>query len=80
MSSDSQASLSSQPALSIKLDQFLKLQGLVSTGGQAKLLIQDGLVEVNGTVETRRGRKLVMGDRISVEGQTCTVDPSTFDG
>jgi ribosome-associated protein len=79
MSSDSQSSLS-QPSLSIKLDQFLKLQGLASTGGQAKLLIQDGFVTVNGTVETRRGRKLAVGDRISVEGQTCTVDPSTFDG
>jgi ribosome-associated protein len=63
----------------IKLDQFLKLQGLVGTGGQAKLLIQDGLVSVNGSVETRRGRKLTVGDRISIEGQTYTVDPSTLD-
>jgi ribosome-associated protein len=76
----SNANLSDTPSTPIKLDQFLKLQGLVGTGGQAKLLIQDGLVLVNGTVETRRGRKLTVGDRISVEGQTYTVDPSTLDG
>jgi ribosome-associated protein len=76
----SNANLSNTPSTPIKLDQFLKLQGLVGTGGQAKLLIQDGLVLVNGTVETRRGRKLTAGDRISVEGQTYTVDPSTLDG
>ncbi|EKQ71078.1 hypothetical protein OsccyDRAFT_1396 [Leptolyngbyaceae cyanobacterium JSC-12] len=58
----------------IKLDQFLKLKGLVQTGGQAKLLIQAGEVEVNGTVETRRGRKLVKGDRVSTMGETITVD------
>lgn len=64
----------------IKLDQFLKLQGLAATGGQAKLLIQDGFVSVNGTAETRRGRKLTIGDRISFEGQTYTVGPSTLEG
>jgi len=50
----------------IKLDQFLKWQGLADTGGQAKRLIRDGLVRVNGQVETRRGRKLVSGDRVIV--------------
>jgi ribosome-associated protein len=58
---------------SIKLDQFLKLQGIVQTGGQAKLLIQAGEVKVNGRVETRRGRKLVMGDRVVTLGQTLQV-------
>jgi ribosome-associated protein len=58
----------------IKLDQFLKLSGLVSTGGHAKLLIQAGEVKVNGKVETQRGRKLVQGDRVSVFGETITVD------
>lgn len=53
----------------IKLDQFLKWQGLVETGGQAKLVIQDGLVRVNGEVETRRGRKLRQGDRVELEGE-----------
>jgi ribosome-associated protein len=57
----------------IKLDQFLKLRGLVQTGGQAKLLIQAGEVRVNGAVETRRGRKLVKGDRISTMGETIQV-------
>jgi ribosome-associated protein len=76
----SDANLNGASPASIKLDQFLKLQGLVETGGQAKLLIQDGFVFVNGTVETRRGRKLRIGDHISVEGQTFTVDPSTLDG
>lgn len=57
----------------IKLDQFLKQQGIVQTGGQAKLLIQAGEVKVNGAMETRRGRKLVSGDRVSTMGQTFTV-------
>jgi ribosome-associated protein len=57
----------------IKLDQFLKLVGIAATGGQAKLIIIDGDVKVNGTVETRRGRKLVSGDQVTVEGQTFEV-------
>ena len=58
----------------IKLDQFLKLMDIAATGGQAKLMIQDGVVFVNGEVETRRGRKLVVGDRVTVEGQTFEVE------
>jgi ribosome-associated protein len=57
----------------IKLDQFLKLMGAVQTGGQAKLLIQSGEVEVNGQVETRRGRKLTIGDRVLVMGEVYDV-------
>lgn len=57
----------------IKLDQFLKFQGVVQTGGQAKMLIQAGEVKVNGTVETRRGRKLVKGDRVTTLGETIEV-------
>ena len=45
----------------MKLDQFLKWKGWVSTGGEAKQRIQMGEVEVNGSVETRRGRQLVPG-------------------
>ncbi|NJN57641.1 MAG: RNA-binding S4 domain-containing protein [Leptolyngbyaceae cyanobacterium SL_5_9] len=60
----------------IKLDQFLKLVGVVQTGGEAKLLIQGGEVRVNGAIETRRGRKLVEGDRISTLGETFTVQLS----
>lgn len=58
----------------IKLDQFLKLAGVAQTGGTAKLLIQAGEVQVNGAVETRRGRKLVPGDRVLVMGETLVVD------
>lgn len=57
----------------IKLDQFLKWQGLVGTGGEAKQRIQAGAVRVNGRVETRRGRKLIDGDRVTVAGKTRTV-------
>jgi ribosome-associated protein len=58
----------------IKLDQFLKLMGLTQTGGEAKLLIQAGEVRVNGKVETRRGRKLFTGDRVSTMGEDLRVD------
>lgn len=61
-------------ANTIKLDQFLKIVGLVQTGGQAKLLIQAGEVSVNGQVETRRGRKLVQGDRVTAMGETHHVN------
>ena len=57
----------------IKLDQFLKLADVVSTGGQAKVLILDGAVMVNGMVETRRGRKLYDGDRVEVDGDEMVV-------
>lgn len=50
--------------LPIRLDQFLKLANLVGSGGEAKILIVDGQVEVNGEVETRRGRKLREGDQV----------------
>ena len=54
----------------IKLDQALKLADVASTGGHAKFLILEGLVKVNGEVETRRGRKLKTQDIIEVEGNT----------
>ena len=55
------------PAL--KLDQFLKYQGLVGTGGEAKLRIQRGDVKVNGSIETRRGRQLALGDAVTINGR-----------
>jgi ribosome-associated protein len=64
--------LEAQPT--IRLDQFLKWQGLVGTGGQAKYLIQEGQVQVNGQVETRRTRKLAPGDIVTIEGQSVTVN------
>ena len=60
----------------IKLGQALKLAGIVSSGIEAKVLIGDGLVLVNGETETRRGRKLRDGDIVSVEGNTFTVRAS----
>lgn len=51
---------------------------VVSTGGQAKLLVQDGEVMVNGMVETRRGRKLVNGDQVEVVGNCFVVDLSAL--
>ena len=50
----------------IKLEALLKLANRVSSGGEAKLLIQEGEVRVNGAVCTQRGRKLRPGDRVSL--------------
>ena len=50
----------------IRLGQYLKLLGLVATGGEAKFLIQEGHVRVNGEVETRRKRQLRDGDTVEV--------------
>lgn len=52
----------------IKLGQALKLANLVESGNDAKFVIQDGLVLVNGEVDTRRGKKLYDGDIFSFEG------------
>ena len=50
----------------IRLDSFLKLTGLVDTGGQAKMLIQECRVKVNGEVCPMRGKKLYPGDKVSL--------------
>jgi ribosome-associated protein len=52
----------------IKLDALLKFASLVGSGGEAKMLIQDGQVLVNGEVCTMRGKKIRPGDRASVSG------------
>ena len=57
----------------IKLDSFLKLTGLCDTGGLAKTLIKEGLVKVNGEIETRRGKKLYKGDKISFDGNKFVI-------
>lgn len=51
----------------IKLGQALKLAGLVGSGVEAKMLVQEGLVKVNGEVDERRGRKLYPGDVFELE-------------
>lgn len=57
----------------IKLGQALKLAGLVSSGVEAKEVVQEGLVKVNGEVDTRRGKKLVEGDIFEFEGNKVQV-------
>lgn len=57
----------------ICLDQFLKTCG-VATGGQAKMMIQSGQVKVNNLLETRRRRKLRLGDQVSFNGETYVVE------
>ncbi len=57
----------------IKLDSALKLSSIASTGGQAKMLIQDELIKVNGEVCTVRGKKLHDGDKIEYERTVYTV-------
>ena len=58
----------------IKLGQALKAAGLVESGVDAKFVIQDGLVYVNGAVETQRGKKLYDGDIVSFDGQQIRID------
>ena len=58
---------------SIRLGQFLKLADLVDHGSEAKPLLADGLVTVNGEVETRRGRQLVLGDVVELAGRSARV-------
>ena len=58
----------------IKLGQSLKAAGLVESGVEAKLLIQDGQVKVNGQVEVQRGKKLVAGDIVEFDGETIKIE------
>ncbi len=58
----------------IALDMFLKLANVVPSGGAAKHLIKGGAVQVNGTVETRRGRKLRPGDLVEVNGEQFVIE------
>ena len=57
----------------IKLQDLLKLTGLTYTGGEAKVMVQEGLVTVNGEVCTMRGRKIHPGDTVEFEGKTLEV-------
>lgn len=58
----------------IKLGQALKASGLADSGVDAKINIQEGLVRVNGEVETRRGKKLVAGDMIEYNGNIVKIN------
>lgn len=57
----------------IKLGQALKAANLVESGVDAKFVIQDGLVKVNGVVETQRGKKLYDGDIVEFEGEKICI-------
>ncbi len=58
----------------IKLGQAMKLAGLVDEGVDAKIQIQEGNVKVNGSAETRRGKKLYIGDVFSFQGNEIKVE------
>lgn len=58
----------------IKLDSLLKLAALVGTGGEAKYVISEGMVTVNGEVCTKRGKKLRPGDRVSFAGNELEIE------
>ena len=57
----------------IKLQDLLKFASLVSTGGEAKIIIQEGEVKVNGEVCTQRGKKIRPGDDVVLDGRHYTV-------
>ena len=57
----------------IALSALLKFSGLAETGGAAKQAVADGEVRVNGKVETRKGRKLQVGDEVTYRGETVVV-------
>ncbi|MGK7909201.1 MAG: RNA-binding S4 domain-containing protein [Synechococcus sp.] len=63
----------------VELGQFIKLVGAAATGGQAKFMVQNGLVLVNGLEETRRRKKLVAGDRVTVDDRTWLVPEGMVD-
>ncbi|MBB6218052.1 ribosome-associated protein [Anaerosolibacter carboniphilus] len=57
----------------IKLDQLLKMADLVQSGGHAKLMIQDGMVKLNGIKEYQRGKKIRVGDVVEIQGNKVKV-------
>ena len=57
----------------IKLGQALKVAGFVESGVEAKFAVQDGLVKVNGFIETRRGKKLINGDIVEFDGNKIKI-------
>ena len=58
----------------IKLDALLKFASMVGSGGEAKQLIQDGQVLVNGEVCTMRGKKIRPGDRVTLDGEEVVLE------
>jgi ribosome-associated protein len=60
-------------AIPIELCQLIKFAGLADSGGEAKQLISEGMVLLNGAVETQKRKKLVAGDRVTLRDQTLIV-------
>ncbi len=58
----------------IELQQLLKKENIVGSGGEAKIMIKEGLIKVNGEIETRRGRKLYPNDVVEVEGRKIVIE------
>ncbi|MDQ3111240.1 MAG: RNA-binding S4 domain-containing protein [Bacteroidota bacterium] len=58
----------------IELIQLLKVLGIAETGGHAKIIVDDGLVKLNGEVEIRKRAKLRVGDKIEVDGETIVME------
>jgi ribosome-associated protein len=61
-------------AIPIELSQFIKFSGLAGSGGQAKQLVAEGSVQLNGVVEKQKSKKLTAGDRVTLKGQTLIVE------
>ncbi len=57
----------------IKLDSLLKLSGVAATGGQAKMMIGEGLVTVNGEICLQRGKKIRLGDKVQFEDEVIKI-------
>ena len=64
----------------IKLDSFLKAVNEAASGGEAKILVAEGSVAVNGAVELRRGRKLRPGDTVTINDRNYSVEGEATDG
>lgn len=64
--------------LYIELNDFLKINNVASTGGQVKLIIHSGVIKVNGEVETRNRKKLVVGDKVEFEGRVFNIGPEVL--
>ena len=64
----------------VELYKLLKFEGLASSGGQAKMLIGEGLVSVNGETETRKRRKIVSGDIVEFAGDKIRIQTPSCPG